>query len=58
MDLLELLYTRTANQAKKLGIVRFKGDYEKWKKEKRKIRRSDRECLKNASKSILSPDSD
>jgi hypothetical protein len=50
MTILEKLYTKTYNQSKKLGIIKFKGDYEQWKKEKRRIRRSDRVSLKNASK--------
>lgn len=58
MDSLDLLYNATLLQAKNKGIVNFKGDRDEWKQKKRNIRRADRMNLKNASKSILSYDSD
>lgn len=58
MDSLEELYTTTANQSKNRGILNFKGDYDKWKKKKRTIRRADKAVLKHASKSKLLPNTD
>jgi hypothetical protein len=45
-------------QSKNKGIVNFKGDYDKWKRKKRTMRRADRMTLKNAGKSFLPPLSD
>ena len=58
MDSLDLLYYKTVRQSKNKGIVNFKGDYYKWKKEKRTMRRVDRMTLKNAGKNFLPPLSD
>jgi hypothetical protein len=58
MDSLDLLYNKTVMQSKNKGIVNFKGDYDKWKRKKRTMRRADRMTLKNAGKSFLPPLSD
>jgi hypothetical protein len=52
---LEILYTDTKTQSLEKSIINFKGDMLKWKKEKRRQRRRDRQRLKNASKDDLPP---
>jgi hypothetical protein len=54
MTNLDTIYDSAAAQAQNKGIIKFKGDYQAWKQEKRRIRRQDRELLKNASKSCMS----
>ena len=53
MSKLESIYTISYNESKKLGIVKFKGDYTRWVREKRKQRRMRKEALQIAIKSEL-----
>lgn len=54
MKVLDALYNSTAVQAQNKGIIKFKGDYEAWKRRKRTLRRNDKQALYNASKSCVS----
>lgn len=58
MFYLDELYVSIKIQEKNKSIIQFKGDYQAWKQEKRRIRRKDRMAIKNAGKNILSQVSD
>jgi hypothetical protein len=58
MTCLDIIYESAHAQAHNKGIVKFKGDYQAWKQEKRRLRRKDRMSLKHVSTSELSQSSD
>lgn len=53
MSKLERIYTISNIESRKLGIPTSQGDYQKWLQEKRKLRRTAKQALKNAIKSEL-----
>lgn len=53
MSHLEKLYCDTKTQELEKGILKFKGDKEAWKQEKRRLRRRDKERLHNVSKDFM-----